>query len=198
MARKLETDRLVIATHNKGKVREISGLLQGFKGSLVTSGELGLPVPDETETTFLGNSRLKALAAAKASRLPALADDSGMAVTALGGAPGVYSADWAGPQKDFVMAMNRVNDALGLDQHRSASFICVLTLAWPDGHTESFEGRIDGNLCWPPRGDKGFGYDPMFVPLGHNSTFGEITTEEKQGMSHRAQAFSKLVAACLE
>jgi XTP/dITP diphosphohydrolase len=190
--------RLVVATHNPGKAREIADLLRPFGVDLVTAGDLGLPEPEETETTFRGNAELKARAAAAASGLPALADDSGMAAEALGGAPGVYSARWAGPEKDFAAAMKRVEDALSVEADpdgetdRRASFICVLSLAWPDGRIESFEGEVRGRLVWPPRGEKGFGYDPMFAPEGEDETFGEMEPERKHGMSHRARAFAKL------
>jgi XTP/dITP diphosphohydrolase len=156
---------------------------------VVSAGELGLDEPEETGSTFIANAELKALAAAKASGLPALADDSGLCVDALGGAPGIYSARWAGPDKDFMVAMMRVRDALDLEGPRSAHFICALSLAWPDGHVESVEGRVDGMLAWPPRGDNGFGYDPMFIMDGKSRTFGEISRDEKEADNHRARAF---------
>lgn len=192
-ARRFEGGKLVLATHNKGKAAEIASLLQGHVESFVTAGELNLPEPEETEETFIGNAVLKAVAAAKASGLPALADDSGMAVTALDGAPGIYSARWAGPDKNFRRAMERVHRELDVEEDRSAAFICALAVAWPDGHAEAVEGRLDGVVVWPPRGDKGFGYDPIFVPKGERRTFGEMAPEEKESMSHRAKAFTKLV-----
>lgn len=190
---------LVLATHNKGKVREIADLLSPYIDSFVSAGDLGFPVPDETGTTFHENAAIKALASAKASGKVALADDSGFAVSALDGAPGVYSADWAelpDGSRDFLMAMERVNEEAGDAADRSAAFICVLTLAWPDGHTESFEGCVEGQLSWPPRGDKGFGYDPIFVPGGSDKTFAEMEPAQKHEISHRADAFKKLVEAC--
>jgi XTP/dITP diphosphohydrolase len=189
--------RLVIATHNPGKVRELSDLFLPHGFDVVSAGALGLEEPEETEATFTGNALLKARAAAKASGLPALADDSGLAVTALGGAPGIYSARWAGPSKDFALAMQRVEaelQAIGAAD-RSAKFVCALALAWPDGREAVFEGEVHGHLVWPPRGGKGFGYDPVFVPEGEARTFGEMPYEEKHAMSHRARALSKLMAA---
>lgn len=198
--RKLEPGKLVIASHNAGKVREIADLLGPHGINPVSAGELGLDEPEETGTTFIANAELKAVAAAKASGLPALADDSGLCVDALGGDPGIYSARWAGPTKDFTIAMAKVNaalDAKGADASRAAHFICALSLAWPDGHVESFEGRVDGTLVWPPRGDKGFGYDPIFQPVGHSISFAEMDPAAKHAMSHRADAFAQLVAALL-
>lgn len=196
--RKLMPGKLVIASHNKGKAREISELL-GPQGMVpVSAGALGLPEPDETGTTFIANAELKALQAADLSGLPALADDSGLCVEALGGEPGIFSARWAGPDKDFSLAMRLVHDALerqGPDAGRNAHFICALALAWPDGHVEAFEGRVDGLLVWPPRGTKGFGYDPIFQPIGHAITFAEMEPAAKHAMSHRADAFRQLVAA---
>jgi len=190
--------RLVVATHNPGKARELAEILEG-RFILVAAGELGLPEPDETETTFVGNALLKARAAADASGLVALADDSGLSVKALGGAPGIYSARWAGPEKDFSVAMrnveSRLEDAATTDL--SAWFTCALAVAWPDGPAVVVEGRIDGTLTFPPRGDLGFGYDPIFVPDGHSLTFGEMAALTKDGMSHRARAFVKLKAALL-
>ena len=196
MARKYDSDELVIATHNAGKAREISALLKPYVQTFFTAGELGLPEPEETEATFVGNAELKALAAAKASGKVALADDSGLTVKALNGDPGVYSARWAGPDKDFDFAMEKVRQLVEAETDRSAAFICVLSLAWPDGHVESFEGRVNGGLEFPPRGDKGFGYDPIFVPNGYGHTFAELDPEEKHEISHRADAFKKLVDAC--
>lgn len=196
MTRRFDGERLVIASHNPGKVREIADLLAPFGISVVSAGTLGLPEPDETEPTFVGNARIKAQAAARGAGLPALADDSGLEVRALGGRPGVHSARWAGPRKDFAAAMRRIEEELGTRADRRANFVCVLALAWPDGHCETFEGRVDGTLVWPPRGDKGFGYDPIFVPEGGALTFGEMDPAAKHAISHRADAMRKLVAAC--
>ena len=192
----LRDQKLIIASHNKGKVREIADLLAPFGLDVISAGELNLPEPEETGLTYIENAELKALAAAKAANLPALADDSGLSVNALGGAPGIYSARWAGPNKDFDHAMRRVADALLLSgtTDRTAEFVCALTLAWPDGQTLSFEGRVAGTIVWPARGDKGFGYDPIFVPTGHTITFGEMDPDKKHAMSHRAVAFDKLVS----
>jgi non-canonical purine NTP pyrophosphatase (RdgB/HAM1 family) len=196
MVRHFAGNKLVLATHNQGKVKEIAALLADHVESFVTASDLNLPEPEETESTFVGNAALKALAAARESGLPALADDSGVAVTALNGAPGIYSARWAGPEKDFKMAMERVQRELGGAADRSAAFICVLALAWPDGHVETVEGRLEGTIVWPPRGDKGFGYDPIFVPEGYDRTFAEMASKEKQVMSHRARAFERLREKC--
>ena len=187
--RQLQPGRLVLATHNPGKVVELAELLGPHGLEVVSAGELGLDEPEETGSTFIANAELKALAAAKASGLPALADDSGLCVDALGGAPGIDSARWAGPDTEFMVAMMRVRDALDLEGPRSAHFICALSLAWPDGHVESVEGRVDGMLAWPPRGDNGFGYDPMFIMDGKSRTFGEISRDEKEADNHRARAF---------
>ena len=198
MSRKLSPGRLVIASHNAGKVREITELLGAYGMEPVSAGALDLPEPEETGTTFIANAELKALASATASGLPALADDSGLCVSALGGDPGIYSARWAGESKDFALAMRKVQEALeaqGPDAPRDAHFICALTLAWPDGHVESFEGRVDGHIVWPPRGEKGFGYDPIFIPEGHSITFAEMDPTAKHAMSHRADAFRQLVEA---
>lgn len=210
MARLLTSGRLVVASHNAGKVREISALLGPFGIEPVSAGEMNLPEPDETGTTFAENALIKAHAAAQGSGLPALADDSGLIVSALDGRPGVYTADWAerqsfeGPAgRDWYMAMGKVEGmlaekvALHGTVDRSAAFVCTLALAWPDGHSELFEGRIDGALTWPPRGALGFGYDPVFVANGHNETFAEIDPEQKHTISHRADALAKLVAACV-
>ena len=196
MPRTFADPKLVLATHNPGKVVEIDALLKPFGIEVVSAGELGLPEPEETENSFEGNARLKAQAAASESGLPALADDSGLAVAALDGAPGIYSARWAGPNKDFTLAMDRVRSELGDNPAREAMFVCALTLAWPDGHDETFLGTISGALKFPPSGDKGFGYDPIFVPTGFNQTFGEMDPDKKHAMSHRAHAFEQLVAAC--
>ena len=197
MSRRLgRGDRLVIATHNAGKLREIAALIAPFGIDAVSAGSLGLPEPDETEPDFVGNARLKAVAATAAG-LPALADDSGVCVTALGGAPGIYTARWAGPDRNFSRAMARVHRELGDAADRSASFVCVLCLAWPDRETQTFEGRSDGALVWPPRGEHGFGYDPMFQPHGDTRTYGEMTPSEKHATNHRAQAFARFKAECL-
>jgi XTP/dITP diphosphohydrolase len=165
MSRHFTGGRLVVASHNQGKVREIRELLASFKADVISAGELNLPEPEETESTFIGNAKLKALAAAKASGLPALSDDSGLAVSALDGAPGIYSARWAGPSKDFTAAMLRVEKEMAGTADRSAKFVCALALCWPDSHCEVFEGEVHGTLSFPPRGRKGFGYDPIFVPV---------------------------------
>ncbi|WP_411287765.1 RdgB/HAM1 family non-canonical purine NTP pyrophosphatase [Phenylobacterium sp.] len=188
--------KLVVATHNPGKARELAEILEN-RFVLVTAGELGLPEPEETEGTFTGNALLKARAAAQASGLVALADDSGLSVAALDGAPGIYSARWAGPGKDFAVAMKKVEERLeeagGADV--SAWFTCALAVAWPDGPAVVVEGRVDGALTFPPRGDRGFGYDPIFLPEGLAQTFGEMAPLQKDGMSHRARAFARLQAA---
>jgi len=201
--------RLVIATHNPGKLRELRELLSPYGVAAVSAGELGLGEPEETGTSFRDNARIKAAAAAATARLPAFADDSGLVVDALGGAPGIHSARWAGPTKDFIAAMGKIDRRLRecgatAPERRTAHFVSALCIAWPDGHMEEFEGRVDGVLVWPLRGDKGFGYDPMFLPDGHDRTFGEMTGEEKHGLpprglglSHRARAFLKLAEACL-
>ena len=196
MIRHLPPGRLVLATHNPGKVREIAALLTPFGMDVVAAGALGLPEPEETGDTFRANAELKALAAATASGLPALADDSGLCVDALHGAPGIFSARWAGPEKDFGHAMARVHRALAFGSPDTAYFVCALALAWPDGEVRTFEGRCDGRLVWPPRGDRGFGYDAMFVHADMDETFGEIDPDLKHSLSHRAHAFEQLVAAC--
>lgn len=203
MARSLRPgERLVVATHNLGKLREIEVLVAPFGMSVVSAGDLGLPEPEETGDTFEANALLKAEAAASASGLPALADDSGIAVDALGGAPGIYSARWAGPKKDFGAAMKSIEDklaALGATrpEDRKAHFVAVLALAYPDGGHDLFRGEVHGTLVYPPRGGNGFGYDPMFVPGGHDVTFGEMDPLAKQAMSHRARAFALFAAARL-
>jgi XTP/dITP diphosphohydrolase len=201
--------RLVIATHNPGKLKEMRELLMPYGIEAVSAGELGLAEPAESGTSFKENARIKASAAATAAGLPAFADDSGLTVDALDGDPGIYSARWAGPEKDFRHAMQTVEDKLrerGAQERsqRNAHFVSALCLAWPDGHVEEFEGKVDGTLVWPPRGARGFGYDPMFLPSGHTRTFGEMTNVEKhglpprgKGLSHRARAFLKLAEACL-
>jgi XTP/dITP diphosphohydrolase len=202
--------RLVIATHNLGKLAEMRELLAPYGIDATSAGELGLPEPDETGMTFRDNARIKAQAATQATGLPAFADDSGLAVDALGGAPGIHSARWAGPDKNFSRSMAEIEDKLQAagattPDRREAHFVSALCVAWPDGHVEDFEARVDGTLIWPPRGDQGFGYDPMFLPDGHTRTFGEMPSEEKhglpprgKGLSHRARAFVKLAEACLE
>jgi len=209
LGHRLISGRLVIATHNKGKLAEMRELLAPYGIEAVSAGELGLGEPDETGTTFRDNARIKAIAAAKASGLPSFSDDSGVVVDALDGEPGIHSARWAGPDKDFRAAMQRIEDELQsrgamTPAQRRAAFVSALCVAWPDGHLEDFEARVDGTLIWPPRGDKGFGYDPMFVPDGHTRTFGEMSSDEKHGLppkgaglSHRARAFMKLAEACL-
>ncbi len=198
--RPLGSDRLVLASHNAGKLREIADLVRPLGLSVVSAGDLGLPVPDETEETFAGNARIKAHAAAQAAGLPALSDDSGLIVDALDGAPGVHTADWAEtPEgRDFGMAMGMVWERLErreAAEPRTARFHCTLCLAWPDGTDSLFEGEVPGHLVWPPRGDRGFGYDPMFVPEGHCLTFGEMEPQQKHAMSHRAVAFAAFVRA---
>ena len=199
MALKLEPGtRLVVATHNPGKARELAEILEN-RFALVSAGELGLAEPDETETSFTGNALLKARAAAEAAGLVALADDSGLSVTALDGSPGIYSARWAGPGRDFTVAMKKVEERLEEAGARdfSAWFTCALAVAWPGGPAVVVEGRVDGSLSFPPRGDRGFGYDPIFTPAGGDQTFGEMAPAEKDAMSHRARAFAKLKAALL-
>lgn len=200
-ARRLSPGKLVIASHNSGKVREINELVRPFGIRAISAGDLGLPVPVEDETSFMGNAAIKALASARASGLPALADDSGMEVAALGGRPGVHTADWAETPtgRDFYMAMERVRRELEEtgSPDRSARFVCCLCLAWPDGHREAFLGKVEGSLTFPPRGIMGFGFDPIFVPDGYSETFAELDPETKHSVSHRADAFRKLVAACL-
>jgi XTP/dITP diphosphohydrolase len=202
LARRFTAPRLVLASHNPGKLAELRALLAPHGVAIASSRELGLPEPAETGLTFADNARLKAQAAAQASGLPALADDSGLDVHGLGGAPGVHSARWAGPERDFAKAMARVRDELSLRfsdfarADRSAAFVAVLCLAWPDGHEELAEGRVEGKLVDPPRGSGGFGYDPMFVPEGESRTFGEMAPADKQRLSHRARALRRLLAMC--
>jgi XTP/dITP diphosphohydrolase len=218
VTRRLEPGRLVIASHNKGKIREITELLGPYGIEPVSAADLDLPEPEETGNSFVDNAELKARAAADLSGLPALADDSGLCVDALEGAPGIYSARWAirpeaepridpaadagevQVERDFGYAMERVHEAVesrGPEAGRDAHFVCALSVCWPDGHIESFEGRVHGTLVWPPRGERGFGYDPMFQPAGRDETFGEMDQVEKHGMSHRADAFRKLVEALI-
>ena len=196
MTRRFEGDRLVIASHNPGKIVEIADLLRPFAVAVVAAADFGLPEPEETGDTFVANAQLKAMAAAAGSGLPALADDSGLVVAALSGAPGIYSARWAGPGKDFAIAMARVEAELAGTSDRRARFVCALCLAWPDGHCEAFEGTVEGELIFPPRGTDGFGYDPIFLAHGRDTTFGEMDPLEKHRISHRAAAFAKLVAGC--
>jgi len=203
------TGLVVIATHNPGKLKEMRELLAPYGVATQSAAEIGLPEPEESGNTFAANAHIKALAAARASGKPAFADDSGLVIDALGGEPGIHSARWAGPDKDFRVAINRIQTLLmqrgaKTPEQRRAHFIAALCLAWPDSHVEEFEGRVDGIAVWPPRGDKGFGYDPLFRPDGFDRTFGEMSAEEKhglppqgQGLSHRARAFMKLAAACL-
>ena len=198
MVRKFDGGKLVLATHNPGKVMEIADLLAPFGADLVSAGELGLPEPEETGTTFIANAELKALASSEGSGIPALADDSGLVVPALGGDPGIYSARWAGPSKNFQSAMREVEDRLRGEKDRTAHFVSALTLAWPDGHTVSVEGTVQGEITWPPRGDQGFGYDPVFVAVGYDITFGEMDPVEKHQISHRSEAFRKLVDLCFK
>lgn len=196
MFRRFAGGKLVIASHNPGKVREIAELLGPFGVEAIGAGALGLPEPVEDGDSFIANARLKALAAAAGAKLPALADDSGLAVEALGGRPGIHSARWAGPSKNFALAMRRIEDELAGATDRRAHFVCALALAWPDGHCECFEGLVHGQLVWPPRGTRGFGYDPVFVARGEKRTFAEMDPAEKHAISHRAAAFRELVAAC--
>lgn len=203
MTRKFTGDRLLVATHNKGKLEEMVHLLTPFGVTVVGAGEMNLPEPEETEDTFVGNARIKAHAAARATGLPALSDDSGITIDALDGAPGVYTADWAEtPQgRDFIMAMTRTHEELeakGAPHPRLAQFRCTLVLAWPDGHDEVFEGVMPGQVVWPMRGEQGHGYDPIFVPEGYDITFGEMDRWEKNKISHRARAVEKIVAGCFE
>jgi XTP/dITP diphosphohydrolase len=205
-ARRLTGGRLVVATHNKGKLAEIRDLIAPYGIEAVSAGELGLPEPEENGDSFEANAAIKALAAATAADLPALADDSGLCVAALDGRPGILSARWAGDGKDFAGAMRTIEEMLRQEgsQNRRAHFVAALCLAWPDGHTETVRGEVHGDLVWPPRGTAGFGYDPMFRPDGHARTFGEMTADEKhglkpgeEGLSHRARAFSRFAALCL-
>ena len=197
--RVLQAGKLVLATHNAGKVKEVAALLAPWGFEVLSAGALGLPEPDETEDTFVGNARIKALASARAAGLPALADDSGFSVAALDGAPGVRTADWAETPngRDYAMAMAKVEKLARHAPDRSGAFVCALVVAWPDGHTEAFEGDAHGQWVWPPRGTRGFGFDPMFVPDGHAETFGEMDPALKHRISHRAAAFRLLAEACL-
>ncbi|MBI3707655.1 MAG: RdgB/HAM1 family non-canonical purine NTP pyrophosphatase [Proteobacteria bacterium] len=196
MTRRLDGAKLVLASHNPGKAREIAALLAPFGAEIVSAAALRLAEPEETGDSFEANAALKARAAAHTAGLPALADDSGLVVPALAGQPGIYSARWTGPTKDFAIAMRRVEDELKGKIDRSAHFVAVLALAWPDGDLKTFRGEVHGRLVWPPRGERGFGYDPMFVPDGYEETFGEMDPDLKHAISHRAAAFKRLVAAC--
>lgn len=207
MARPFAAPKLIVASHNKGKLVEIADLLTRFEVETVGAAALGLPEPEETGATFIANAELKALAAATSAGLPALSDDSGLAVDALDGAPGIYSARWAETAngRDFDFAMHKIEMALNEKAQaqkthvpRTARFVCALSLAWPDGHVESFEGTVEGSLVWPMRGKNGFGYDPIFLPEGGDLTFGEMNPDAKHAISHRADAFAQLVAACFE
>ena len=211
MSRLLDTPRLILASHNQGKLREMRELMADYGIEIISAGELGLIEPEETGVTFIENAELKALTAAKAAQLPAFADDSGLCVEALNNEPGIYSARWAGASKDFYAAMAKIEDlrqqaGARRPEQRRAHFVSALTIAWPDGHVESVEGKIYGEIVWPPRGDAGFGYDPFFLPEGHDRTFGEMSAEEKHGLpkdgglalSHRARAFQMLEKACLK
>jgi XTP/dITP diphosphohydrolase len=202
MARRFAAPKLVVATHNSGKAQEIRTMLSGFGVEIVSMADLGLPAPPETGTTFERNATIKALAAARASKLPALADDSGLSVHALGGEPGVYTADWEGPERSAMVGMQRIQDELrtrgvpDADADRRATFHCVLALAWPDEHVELVHGALEGRIVWPPRGSGGHGYDPCFQPVGDRRTNAEMSTDEKNAISHRGRAFAKLVEAC--
>jgi XTP/dITP diphosphohydrolase len=199
MARRLQRGAcLVLASHNPGKLREIAALVSPQGVTVRSAGEMGLAEPVEDAPDFAGNARIKALAAATAAGLPALSDDSGFCVAALNGAPGVFSARWAGPDKDFARAMARVHERMGEAADRRAWFIAALCLAWPDRHTETFIGRVDGTAIWPPRGTRGFGYDPMFVPSGGTLSFGEMEPAAKHAVSHRARAFAQMLRACFD
>ncbi len=198
MARRFAGDRLIVASHNPGKVHEIRELTKSLGVAVVPASELGLAEPEETGASFAANAEIKARAAAGAARLAALADDSGLVVPALGGAPGIHSARWAGPGRDFAAAMRRLEAELAGHDDRRAYFAAALALCWPDGHCETFEGRVDGALVFPPRGQRGFGYDPVYVPDGHHLTFGEMDPALKHAISHRADAMRKLAAACFD
>lgn len=203
MTRKFSGDRLLLATHNAGKLEEMAHLLEPFGVSVVGAAEMKLPEPEETETTFVGNARIKAHAAAKATGLPALSDDSGIEIEALNGAPGVYTANWAETPngRDFVMAMERAHrelEAIGAPHPRKARFCCTLVLAWPDGYDDVFDGVMPGQVIWPMRGEQGHGYDPIFLPDGYDMTFGEMDRWQKNQISHRARAMAKFVAGCFD
>ena len=194
--RKFLEQKIIIASHNQGKVREISALLKPYGIEAISAADLGLHEPEETGKTFVANAELKARSASETTNQPSLSDDSGLVVPALNGEPGIYSARWGGKEKNFNLAMNMIEERLGANTNKSAYFVAALALCWPDGHCETFEGRVEGNLVWPPRGKLGFGYDPMFVPSGGEKTFGEMEPAAKHAISHRAKAFAKLEKAC--
>lgn len=196
MARKFTEKKLVIASHNKGKVSELAEMMKPYHVDVISAAKLNLDEPEENGTTFIENAVIKAVAAVKASGMPALADDSGLVVHALNGEPGIHTARWAGADKDFPMAMKLVEDKLKGKKDRTAHFVCAIALAWSDGHVETFEGRVYGEMTWPMAGDKGFGFDPVFIPKGHTVTFGEMNPKIKHEISHRAQAINMLVKAC--
>ena len=191
-SRQFDSDTLIVASHNEGKVREIGDLLKHLNIHVVSAKNLGLAEPEETGASFRENAELKAGLASQAANLPALADDSGLAIEALGGDPGIFSARWGGVGRDFSLAMERVEKRLAGEKNRSAAFICALSLSWPDGHFETFEGRVNGTVCWPPRGEKGFGYDPIFIPKKSKKTFGEMSPKIKSKIDHRYIAFNKI------
>ena len=195
-SRQFDGNTLLVASHNEGKVREIEDLLKNLRIQVVSARNLGLAEPEETGATFRENAELKAGLASQAANLPALADDSGLAIDALGGEPGIFSARWGGESRDFNLAMEKVEKRLAGNKNRSAAFVCALSLSWPDGHFETFEGRVNGSVCWPPRGERGFGYDPIFIASGMDLTFGEINPTLKHSISHRADAFRQLSEAC--
>ena len=197
-SRQFDGNTLLVASHNEGKVREIKDLFKNLRIQVVSARNLGLAEPEETGATFRENAELKAGLASQAANLPALADDSGLAIEALGGEPGIFSARWGGESRDFNLAMEKVEKRLAGNKNRSAAFICALSLSWPDGHFETFEGRINGSVCWPPRGKRGFGYDPIFIASGMDLTFGEINPALKHSISHRADAFRQLSKACFD
>ena len=195
-SRQFDGNTLLVASHNEGKVKEIKDLLKNLRIQVVSARNLGLAEPEETGATFRENAELKAGLASQAANLPALADDSGLAIEALGGEPGIFSARWGGESRDFNLAMEKVEKRLAGNKNRSAAFVCALSLSWPDGHFETFEGKVNGSLCWPPRGERGFGYDPIFIASGMDLTFGEINPALKHSISHRADAFRQLSEAC--
>ena len=195
-SRQFDGNTLLVASHNEGKVKEIKDLLKNLRIQVVSARDLGLADPEETGATFRENAELKAGLASQAANLPALADDSGLAIEALGGEPGIFSARWGGESRDFNLAMEKIEKRLAGNKNRSAAFVCALSLSWPDGHFETFEGKVNGSLCWPPRGERGFGYDPIFIASGMDLTFGEINPALKHSISHRADAFRQLSEAC--
>ena len=195
-SRQFDGNTLLVASHNEGKVKEIKDLLENLRIQVVSARNLGLAEPEETGATFRENAELKAGLASQAANIPALADDSGLTIEALGGEPGIFSARWGGESRDFNLAMEKVEKRLAGNKNRSAAFVCALSLSWPDGHFETFEGRVNGSVCWPPRGGRGFGYDPIFIASGMDLTFGEINPALKHSISHRADAFRQLSEAC--